>query len=168
MKIILVINNIRSTYNVGAMLRTAEGCGVERVMLAGWTPWMKKPGILPHIAEKLAKEIGKTALGAEKMVKVEWTEEPEKELWRLKKAGWKLVGLENNLERECLSLHELRQKSDLEKIVLVIGEEVEGMPKKLQEMMDFIVEIPMRGKKESFNVSVATGMALFKLMLDED
>ena len=71
MKLVLVLDNIRSTYNVGAILRTAEGLGVEKVILSGYTPRVHDSKLLPHLREKLDKEIHKTALGAEDMLKID-------------------------------------------------------------------------------------------------
>ena len=68
--IVLVLHNIRSCYNVGAILRTAEGFGVKKVILSGYTPRVGDESLLPHLREKLDKEIHKTALGAEELVKI--------------------------------------------------------------------------------------------------
>ena len=70
MEIILVLDNIRSTYNVGAILRTAEGFGVGKVILSGYTPRVHDTNLLPHLREKLDRQIHKTALGAEDMLEI--------------------------------------------------------------------------------------------------
>ncbi|MDO5480658.1 MAG: TrmH family RNA methyltransferase, partial [Candidatus Saccharibacteria bacterium] len=74
MEVVLILHNIRSCYNVGAILRTAEGFGVSSVILSGYTPRIHDPKLLPHLREKLDKEIHKTALGAEDLVKTEVAE----------------------------------------------------------------------------------------------
>lgn len=164
MEIILGLHNIRSTYNVGAILRTAEGLGVSKVICSGYTPWFSKPGLLPHLSSKLKRQINKSALGAEEMLKVEWAEDILKSLAGFKADGYQIVGLENNLKRKTVLLSDSNLKSLLSnKIVLMLGEEVEGIPAEVQKEVDLFLEIPMKGQKESFNVSVAAGMALFEL-----
>ena len=163
---ILVLDNIRSCYNVGAILRTAEGLGVERVILSGYTPRVHDVNLLPHLREKLDKEIHKTALGAEDMLKINASDEIKTDLMQLKEDGWQIVGLENNLESDRLVLlNDERLKERIEdKVVLVLGEEVHGIDNSLYEIIDLFVEIPMKGRKESFNVSVAAGIAMYGIM----
>ena len=163
---ILVLDNIRSTYNVGAILRTAEGFGVKKIILSGYTPRVHDKSLLPHLRDKLDHEIHKTALGAEDMLDIYASDDITMELTTLKKQGWQIVGLENNIKGfEILALNDPRLKSMLsDKIVLVLGEEVHGIDYSLQAIIDLFVEIPMKGKKESFNVSVATGIALYGIM----
>ncbi len=157
-KILIVAHNIRSTHNVGAIFRSAEGFGVEKIILSGYTPYPKieKDGRLPHIAEKLTAQIHKTALGAETMVPFTFQEQPD--LQELKNQGYRIVGLEQN-ERSVL----LSEYKPSQNVALLIGEEVHGIESALLAQCDDIVEIPMVGQKESFNVSVATGIALYAL-----
>ena len=165
MRLVLVLDNIRSTYNVGAILRTAEGFGVSKVILSGYTPRVHDTSLLPHLRDKLDKEIHKTALGAEDMLDIYSSDDIFHDLKKMKEEGWQIVGLENNIEgREVISLDNLRPKSELsDDIVLILGEEVNGIKYSLYDIIDLFVEIPMRGQKESFNVSVAAGIALFGL-----
>lgn len=88
------------------------------------------------------------------------------ELEKLKKEGWQIVGLENNIEKKTylLGSDELSEKLS-DKVVLILGEEVKGIDYSLHDIIDLFVEIPMKGQKESFNVSVAAGIALFGLTL---
>ena len=163
---ILVLDNIRSTYNVGAILRTAEGFGVEKVILSGYTPRVHDENLLPHLREKLDHEIHKTALGAEDMLDIYSSDDIISELKKLKKQGWQIVGLENNITDVpifTIGSKELEAKLK-DEIVLVLGEEVNGIDNSLYEIIDLFVEIPMRGQKESFNVSVATGIAIYGLL----
>lgn len=157
-EIIVIAHNIRSTHNIGAIFRTAEGFGVAKIILSGYTPYPKIIGDtrLPHIAEKLHAQIHKTALDAEMLVPFEYHEKPD--IHALKKAGYTIVGLEQ--DPKSVSLPSYRTP---EKLVLILGEEVQGIPKELLDQCDAIIEIPMVGKKESFNVSVAAGIALFHL-----
>jgi len=160
-----VLDNIRSTYNVGAILRTAEGFGVARVIMSGYTPRVHDADLLPHLRDKLDREIHKTALGAEDMLDVYSCGDIMTELMRLKGEGYQIVGLENNIDDD--RLYRLDDKRLLErlgdKVVLILGEEVHGINYSLYDIIDLFVEIPMRGQKESFNVSVAAGIAMWGL-----
>lgn len=159
---ILVLHNIRSCYNVGAILRTAEGFGVEKVILSGYTPKVHDKDLLPHLRKKLDKEIHKTALGAEDMLKIYSSHDIIPEVEKYKKENYKIVGLENNLsDKRLINLRDYRPK---EKVVLILGEEVHGIPEELHDLIDVFVEIPMKGKKESFNVSVAAGIAMYGII----
>lgn len=164
-QLIVCLHNIRSTYNVGAILRTCEGFGVSKAVFSGYTPRVHDKGLLPHLRDKLDHQIGKTALGAEDLVKCSATSNLTDTIAKYRKQGWQIVGLENNLkdERLCL-LNDPDLKSKLgDKLFLLLGEEVEGIPQELYDQIDLFLEIPMQGQKESFNVSVATGVALYAL-----
>ncbi len=166
MKMILVLDNIRSCYNVGAILRTAEGFGVEKVILSGYTPRVHDVNLLPHLREKLDKEIHKTALGAEDMLDIYSCGDIIFDLKNLKRQGWQIVGLENNIDKPNLvklNSPEMKEKIS-DKVVLVLGEEVKGIDYSLYDIIDLFVEIPMKGQKESFNVSVAAGVAIYGIM----
>ena len=95
------------------------------------------------------------------MVKVSWSEDINKALAELKGQGFQIIGLENNLAQKSILLNDF--KTDAKKIVLVLGEEVNGIPRELYPEIDLFLEIPMKGRKESFNVSVAAGIALYAL-----
>lgn len=162
----MVLDNIRSTYNVGAILRTAEGMGVKKVVLSGYTPRVHDKSLLPHLRDKLDREIHKTALGAEDMLKINSCGDILSELKHLKNQGWMIVGLENNIEnRIILPLNSTKLKDALsDKVVLILGEEVNGIDYSLYDIIDLFIEIPMKGQKESFNVSVAAGIAMYGIM----
>lgn len=167
--VILVMHNIRSCYNVGAILRTAEGFGVSRVIFSGYTPRVHDAKLLPHLREKLDHEVHKTALGAEDMLDIYSCGDILSELDKLKNEGWQIVGLENNIDKKTVLLGSEELKGELsDKVVLVLGEEVKGINYALHDIIDLFVEIPMRGQKESFNVSVATGIALFGILCYND
>lgn len=163
----MVMHNIRSSYNVGAILRTAEGFGVSRVLFSGYTPRVHDARVLPHLREKLDHEIHKTALGAEEMLDIYSSDEIISELVRLKDEGWQVVGLENNIQdMRLMRLNDPALRGKLgEKVVLVLGEEVGGISRELYNLIDLFIEIPMRGRKESFNVSVAAGVAMYGILL---
>ena len=156
--IIVIAHNIRSTHNVGAIFRTSEGFGVKKIILSGYTPYplLEKETRLPHIAQKLQSQIHKTALGAELIVPFEYQETPNLQI--LREMGYRIVGLEQAPKSTMLALYKAP-----EKIALVLGEEVHGIPSSLLSQCEDVIEIPMVGKKESFNVSVAAGIALYAL-----
>lgn len=157
-EIIVIAHNIRSTHNIGSIFRTAEGFGVQKIILSGYTPYPRiaNDTRLPHIADKLTAQIHKTALGAEAIVPFTYLETLD--LGTLDLAGYRLIALEQDVRSV-----NLRDYDPPEKIALLLGEEVHGIAPELLAQVDDIVEIPMHGKKESFNVSVATGIALFAL-----
>jgi 23S rRNA (guanosine2251-2'-O)-methyltransferase len=157
-QIIVIAHNIRSTHNIGSIFRTCEGFGVNKIILSGYSPY---PSILnderlPHITLKLTAQIHKTALGAETMVPFEHQSEPD--FKSLKNAGYRIVGLEQDIRSVMLDKYDAPNK-----LVLLLGEEVKGLTDSLINECDDLIEIPMVGKKESFNVSVATGIALYGL-----
>lgn len=157
--IIVIAHNIRSTHNVGAIFRTAEGFGVSHIILSGYTPYpvVAHDSRLPHIAAKLQSQIHKTALGAEELVPFSYQQTPR--IPELAAEGYRIVGLEQAPTSISLSTY-----TSPEKIALILGEEVHGIPQELLEQCQDILEIPMAGKKESFNVSVAAGIALYQLV----
>ena len=166
MELVLVLDNIRSTYNVGAILRTAEGFGAKRVILSGYTPRVHDVSLLPHLRDKLDREIHKTALGAEDMLDIYSCGDIILELKRLHDAGYQIIGLENNIDdgRLCnICSDEFRERLG-DRVVLILGEEVKGIDYSLYDMIDLFAEIPMVGRKESFNVSVAAGIAMYVIM----
>ena len=156
--IIVIAHNIRSTHNVGAIFRTAEGFGVSKIILSGYSPYptLQNDTRLPHIAQKLTNQIHKTALGAEEIVPFEYYETLN--LAQLKTEGYRIVALEQD-ERSIA----LPSYKSPEKVALLLGEEVEGIAADLLVQCEDIIEIPMVGKKESYNASVATGIALYQL-----
>lgn len=157
-EIIVIAHNIRSTHNVGSIFRTSEGLGVQKIILSGYTPYpiMTDDTRLPHIRNKIQQDIHKTALGAEELVPFSYHQTPP--LNDLVKQGYRIVALEQ--DDRSTPIHAYKTP---EKIALLIGEEVHGIERDLLNQCDDIIEIPMVGKKESFNVSVATGIALYAL-----
>lgn len=158
-EIILIAHNIRSTHNVGSIFRTAEGFGVNKIICSGYTPHPTYQGDtrLPHLSDNITRQIHKTALGAESLVPFEYQESPK--LDALRQAGFTIVGLEQDSSSVLLNVFSTPQK-----IALILGEEVNGIDDDLRKACDILVEIPMRGKKESFNVSVAAGIALYGIL----
>ena len=166
MEITLILDNIRSTYNVGAILRTCDGLGVKEVIFSGYTPFPgERPGVLPHIAEKLKSQIGKTALGAENTIKCTFCPDIKEFLAEKQASGTPIIALENNIsDSRLVRLSEVRQAlNGAKRAYLIAGEEVSGINPELYPYISIFAEIPMRGAKESFNVSVATAIALYEL-----
>lgn len=159
-KIIIIAHNIRSTHNIGSIFRTSEGFGVEKIILSGYSPYPEITGHdsrLPHLRQKITEQIHKTALGAETMVDFEYQETPD--LQGLRQQGYSIVGLEQT--RKSINLSAFQPP---DKIVIILGEEVHGISQALINQCDTLVEIPMKGQKESFNVSVACGILLYAII----
>lgn len=159
-EIIVIAHNIRSIHNIGSIFRTCEGFGVKKIIISGYSPYptIENDTRLPHIREKMTIQIHKTALGAEEIVPFEYQENPL--INDLKNEGFTIVGLEQN--DNSINLKDYIKP---QKIALLIGEEVNGISDDLTKQCDEIIEIKMFGKKESFNVSVATGIALYQLTI---
>ena len=158
-KIVIIAHDIRSTHNVGSLLRTCEGIGVECVYLTGYTPYPlknKDDDRLPHIALKLTRSISKTALRAEESQKWEQSDNLDPVLKNLEKSGYKVVALEQS--NTSLPINEYKMP---DKIAILIGREVEGIDRSILDKIPTHIEIPMKGKKESFNVVQATAMVLY-------
>jgi 23S rRNA (guanosine2251-2'-O)-methyltransferase len=167
-EIILVVNNIRSTHNVGAFFRTCDGLGVREIIFSGYTPYPSFQGDtrLPHFADKITRQIHKTALGAESHVYFKYSQ-LESIFTELKKRDAILIGLEQATDsitpEDCKTILEKTYPS--RPAALFIGNEIHGVDKDILKKMDLIIEIPMQGSKESLNVSVATAIALYILTL---
>jgi tRNA G18 (ribose-2'-O)-methylase SpoU len=155
-EVVALLHNIRSVHNVGSMFRTADGAGIRKLYLAGFTPTP-----LDRFGE-YRKDMIKTALGAERMVP--WMHERSvgPMLRRLRKEGYAIVALEKR--KGALSPAQARKKLGKRKICLVVGNEVAGLSPALCRAADIVVELPMHGEKESLNVSVAFGIAAYALM----
>lgn len=160
-KIIVIAHNIRSTHNVGSLLRTAEGLGIEKVYLTGYTPYptIKNDSRLPHISTKLTSQIQKTALNAQDYIDWEYSEDVIELINRLKNDNFTICALEQTID--AIPVFEY-QPTD--KTALLLGSEVTGIEASLLEQCDTSLVIPMFGKKESFNVVQASAMALYQLV----
>mgnify|MGYP001563263143 CR=1 FL=1 len=143
-KFILILHNIRSAHNVGAMFRTADGAGVDKIYLTGYTPCPPHP------------HLDKVSLGAEMWMDWEYYKQTTPLLKKLKKEGYHIVALEQT--QKSGNIYKWKPKFPL---VLIVGNEKTGVTKSLLKYCDDAVHIPMRGKKNSLNVSVAAGVGLF-------
>ncbi len=159
-KVIVIANNIRSTYNIGSIFRTSDGMGVKQLILTGYTPYpaIENDKRLPHLVAKLTRQIQKSSLGAEQHLPFAHHDSAADVIDNLKKKGYRIVALEQHA-----SSTQLNEYTPPGKIALLLGEEVSGINPALLDMCDDIIEIPMVGSKESFNVSVACGIALYAL-----
>jgi 23S rRNA (guanosine2251-2'-O)-methyltransferase len=153
--LVLIAHDIRSAHNVGALFRTASGAGIEKIFLTGYT--LVPPKATKLYLSRAEKDLQKTALGAEAEVPFA-TGEVTAVIADLKQAGYKLIGLEQ-AERAV----DYRTPVESTKVALLIGTEVMGIPEELQALCDALYEIPMHGAKNSLNVSVATGIALYQI-----
>ena len=152
-KSILILPNIRSAVNVGAIFRTADGVGIDKIYLTGYTP---RP---TDKFGRIQKDIAKSALGAETWIDWEYQKNLSTVIAKLKKDGYKIVAIEQ--DKRAI---DYRRVKISDKTAFILGPEVEGLDKKILDKCDQIVYIPMYGKKESLNVSVACGVALFKIL----
>jgi tRNA G18 (ribose-2'-O)-methylase SpoU len=145
--VILVMDSIRSALNVGALFRTADAFGIEKIILCGITA---QP---PH------REITKTAIGATETVQWEYQQSIKTSLSSLKKEGYTTIGIEQTDDSQDLTEYSWPDQ----KIALVLGNEVEGLSEEALKELDHCVEIPQFGTKHSLNVSVCGGIILWEL-----
>jgi len=158
-KMVLILHNIRSAHNVGSMFRTADGAGVGEIILSGYTPVPAKSDAL-YLTDA-DKALKKTALGAEAYIHWKKYVSLTRVLDRLKKNGYTVIALEQNTGSiDYRKYHPVKKNG----IALIVGNEVLGVDAKILEQCDTVIEIPMRGKKNSLNVAVATGIALYQIM----
>ncbi len=145
-EIYLILNNIRSAYNVGSIFRTADAVGVAKVYLCGYTPTPENP------------QVAKTSLGAERSVN-----------WKHCAQAWRLVDELKSKGVNIVALEQAEASRDYKKLkpkfplAVVVGHERAGVEVSLLKRADSVWYIPMRGKKESLNVAVATGIFLYSL-----
>lgn len=145
-RIIFLAHNVRSLWNVGSFFRTSDAFGIEKIYLTGYT------GHPPR------KEIAKVALGADDTVPWEHAEDPLPVLTQLKKEGFSIIALELTPSAKNLESYE-----PPDKLCLVVGHELSGVPEEILSIADDVIKIPMHGQKESLNVAVAAGIALHHL-----
>ena len=160
-KIVLILDNLRSTYNVGSLFRTAEGLGVLKIYLTGITPYPEvvNDQRLPHLKNKITAQIDKTSLGSIGYIKFQYTPNTGQVLTKLRRDGYQIVALEQSPRAQLINDFEVSHN----KIALIVGNELSGITKNILDKADNIIEIKMLGKKESFNVVQAAAMALFYL-----
>jgi len=146
----LILENIRSAYNVGAIFRTADGAGIGKIFLVGYTPTpVDRFG-------RTQTEIHKTSLGASQEIDWEHVEDTKAIINELKDQAVQVVAVEQT--KEAIHLPEFTAP---ENVAYILGNEVEGVVTETLALVDQVVQIPMLGKKESLNVSVAAGIVLY-------
>lgn len=148
----VILHNIRSAHNVGSMFRSADALGVTSIYCTGYTP------VPVDRFGRPVKEIAKTALGAERVISWKAYRHPDQIIQKLKKEGFTVIGIEQDTRAG-----DYKTYFPPERTVIIMGNEVRGLSKSLRDMCDVLLEIPMRGKKESLNVAVSFGVALFRL-----
>lgn len=153
MQTIIVLDNIRSVHNVGSIFRTADAAGVGKIYLCGYTPQpVDRFG-------RARTDFAKVSLGAEKTVKWKHFENTMDALKELRENDFTIIAIE-----QAENSTDYKKVKTSEKTAFVFGNEPNGISKNVLEKCDIIAEVPMRGKKESLNVSVATGIALFRIL----
>ncbi len=154
----VIAHNLRSCHNVGSLLRTCDGLGVDTVYLSGYTPYpmMASDTRLPHIARKLHAQIQKTALGAEAQIRWQYVDDIETLIGSLKQQNIVIAALEQSPASQPLPGF-----IPPKKLAILLGNEVDGIDASLLKLADTILEIPMFGRKESFNVIEAASMAVY-------
>ena len=150
---VLILQNIRSAHNVGAIFRTADAVGISKIYLVGYTP-----SPIDRFG-RLRQDIAKAALGAEKMIPWESVKTIAPLISRLKKQGFRIIAIEQS--PKSIDYKKVRVSA---RTAFILGAEVEGLPDSVLKKCDAIAEIPMQGGKESLNVSVAAGVALFRML----
>jgi tRNA G18 (ribose-2'-O)-methylase SpoU len=163
-KLAVIAVDIRSTHNIGSIIRTADGFGAE-VVLCGISPRVKNlqhEDRLPHVIEKTHSEIAKTALGAENNINISYFKNINDALEYYKSNKFKIYALEQNTVSRPITSMITRDK-----VAILLGPEVTGLNNEILNKCDDIFEIPMTGSKESFNVSVACGIALYQARLED-
>ncbi len=161
-KVHILLPDIRSAYNVGSIFRSADCFGIEKIYLSGTTPTpIDRFGRSVSGAQK---EISKTALGAEKDIPWEYIADINILLKKIKKDKFTIVSIEQDKKSVSLeSFQKIKKQEKIENLLVIFGNEVEGLDKNILKKSDYIVEIPMKGKKESLNVSVCAGLIMYVL-----
>jgi len=150
----VVLNSIRSSYNVGSIFRTSDGAMIEKLFLCGYTPYP------PHSdLPSGKKDVLKTSLGATESVKWEYVKDPKEVIKKMKQDGIKVCALE--LTDKSTPYYKLNK--DIFPLCLVVGNEITGVSQEILDMCDFSIEIPQFGIKQSLNVAVAYGVTIFRL-----
>lgn len=155
--LVAILHNIRSVHNVGSMFRTADGAGVLKLYLTGFTPTP-----VDRFGE-FRKDLMKTSLGSERTVAWEFSRNPTRVFQKLKREGFALIALERAPNAVPYGAWP-RTVNGKKKFALIVGHEVGGLSPAMLNRADRVFDIPMRGKKESLNVSVAFGIAVYELM----
>lgn len=151
--ICILLDNIRSVHNVGSIFRTAETIGISKIHCIGTTP-------TPNDRfDRKRADFAKVALGAEDSVEWEHVDSASRLVKKLKKEGFQVVAIEQN--KNSIDYRRVKATS---KTLFIFGNEVDGISTPLLKLADVIAAISLQGKKESLNVSVAAGIALYRIL----
>jgi 23S rRNA (guanosine2251-2'-O)-methyltransferase len=150
----VLLNSIRSSYNVGSIFRTSDGAMIEKLILCGYTPY--PPIDSEHSGNK---DVLKTALGSTQSVMWEYLKDPIEAIKNIKIKGIKICALELTEDRK--PYYDLN-KNDFP-LCLVVGNEITGISQDVLDLCDYSIEIPQYGIKQSLNVAVAYGIAIFEM-----
>lgn len=145
-RLAVVIHNVRSALNVGSIFRTADAAGVGKIYICGYSPTPDH------------EKVRKTALGAEESVPWEYHRQPSGLIAKLRKEGYQVIALEQT--KTSVDFRKFKPKFP---VALIVGNEIKGVSPAILKKCDAAIEIPMRGKKESLNVAVAFGIAIYTL-----
>lgn len=149
---VVILDNIRSVYNVGSIFRTGDALGVDKIYLCGCTPTPTDR------FGRARKDLAKVALGAEKDIAWEYCKDTKDIIKKLKKEKFQIIAVEQ--DKKSVNFKKVKAKYPT---AIVMGNEVDGIDKKTLALCDVIAEIPMNGKKESLNVSVSFGIAGYEI-----
>jgi len=147
--IVVVLENIRSAYNVGSVFRTSDAFLLKAIYICGYTAFP------PH------KEIKKTALGAEETVEWKYFKRITEAIEVLRKENYRIYSVEQAINSH--PLHQIKFERD-EKIAVIFGNEVTGVEQSTIELTDGCIEIPQMGMKHSLNIATAVGVVLWEMV----
>lgn len=147
--IVVLLDNIRSIYNVGSVFRTSDACGISKIILCGITATPEHP------------KVAKTALGAEKNIEWEYEKSSLEAITKFKLLGYKIYSIE--ITNNAVDFRSIKYEDNT---LLILGHEVDGIPNEIIELSDKVIKIPMIGIKESLNVSTAFGIVAYEAMRD--
>ncbi len=156
----LILSDIRSAQNVGSILRTADACGVTHIFACGYTPYpaLRHDDRPPHVADANTRAIAKTALGAQSTIPITHTPDTRSAVLAARAADYKIIVVEQS--ETSLNLYHYALQAN---VALVLGNEVTGVSPDIMQLADSTLELPMVGEKESLNVAVAAGIAMYQL-----
>ncbi len=152
-KKVVILDNIRSVYNVGSIFRTSDALGIDKIYLCGVTPTPTDR------FGRTRKDLAKVALGAEKDIAWEYFSDTKEIIKKLKKEGFQIIAVEQ--DKKSVDFKKVKPKYP---VAIVMGNEVGGIDKKILTLCDVIAEIPMMGNKESLNVSVSFGIIGYQIL----
>lgn len=156
---IVILDNVRSSLNVGSIFRTSSGIGIDKIYLCGITPTPFETAKKFEGQNKKRKDFIKTSLGSEDEIAWEYRENILDLIKELKSNGFEIVGLEQ--DERSIDYKNLEIKN--ENVAVIIGSETDGIEKEVLDLCDIITEIPMLGLKESLNITIAYAILVYKL-----